>query len=122
MASNGFEKAVQQLKTLVNINQKTTIEARKKAADYFVKVLRPQLLRSSIDKKHMADALTVVIEGDKVMVIFEDYGWYWYLKEHGHKKSNGKGRVRGTQTIRRTIDVEKSKLEKMMKEDILKKL
>lgn len=119
---NGFEDAINQLKTVAKINEKTSLDALEEAADYFVNKLKPELVQSGVSKKHMVDALTIKIEKGKVIVLFEEFGWYWYMVEHGHKKSNGKGSVRGTFTIKKTVDQEKLKLEKIMKESILKKL
>lgn len=111
---NGFEDAIKNLKTVVNVNKQTTISVMKEAAEYFADQLRPLLQRSSLSKKHMADGLVVVVKKDVVQVIFEDYAWYWYLKEHGHKKSSGRGRVPGTHIIRNTIDRESAQLQQMI--------
>ena len=119
---NGFESAMAQLKTVAKINEKVALGTLEEAAEYFVSVLKPQLKQSNISKEHMVDALQVKIEKGKVLVYFDEFGWYWYLVEHGHAKSNGKGRVKGKFTIKKVVDEEKKKLEKMMKESILKKM
>ncbi|MEQ7221395.1 HK97 gp10 family phage protein [Vagococcus fluvialis] len=119
---NGFESAMTQLKTVAKINEKVAIGALEEAAEYFVSVLKPQLIKSNISKEHMVDALQVKIEKEKVFVYFDDFGWYWYLVEHGHAKANGKGRVKGKFTIKKVVNEEKKHLEKMMKESILKKM
>lgn len=111
---DGFSDAVLNLKTVVNANEKVTIDAMKEAADYFVAKLSPMLIRSDLNKKHMADGLKVVVKKDVVQVIFEDYAWYWYLKEHGHKKANGRGRVPGTHIIRNTTENESNRLQQMI--------
>lgn len=119
MAQNGFESAIEQLKTVAKVDKKLTIDVRKKAAKYFADQLRPVLAKSNISKKHMADGLDVKVDGDDVIVYFKDHAWYWYLNEHGHRKRNGRGRVRGTQAIRNTASSERSKLEQMMVKDII---
>lgn len=120
--NNGFSDALKQLKTVAAVNERTTIETRKKAAEYFVEQLRPLLRRSASNKKHMADDLQVIVSGDVVQVIFGEDGWYWFLVEHGHKKRSGRGRVPGTHTIKNTTDREGQKLAEMMRDDILNKL
>lgn len=120
--NNGFEDALKQLKTVANVNKAVTVSARKNAAEYFASVLRPLLAKSSIDKKHMEAELQVVIEKDRVLLIFGEDAWYWYLVEHGHKKRNGRGRVPGKNIIKKTADAEKEKLEKMMADEVIKNI
>ncbi len=119
---NGFESAMAQLKTVAKINEKVALGTLEEAAEYFVSVLKPQLKKSNVSKEHMVDALQVKIEKGKVIAYFDEFGWYWYLVEHGHDKANGKGRVKGKFTIKKVVDEEKKQLEKMMKESILKKM
>ena len=119
---NGFESAMAQLKTVAKINEKVALGTLEEAAEYFVSVLKPQLKKSNVSKEHMVDALQVKIEKGKVIAYFDEFGWYWYLVEHGHAKANGKGRVKGKFTIKKVVDEEKKQLEKMMKQSILKKM
>lgn len=119
---NGFETAMDQLKTVAKVNEKVALETLEEAAEYFVSVLKPQLKKSNVSKEHMVDALQIKIEKGKVIAYFEDFGWYWYLVEHGHTKANSKGRVKGKFTIKKVVDEEKKQLEKMMKQSILKKM
>ena len=119
---NGFESAMEQLKTVAKVNEKVALGTLEEAAEYFVSVLKPQLKKSNVSKEHMVDALQVKIEKGKVIAYFDEFGWYWYLVEHGHAKANGKGRVKGKFTIKKVVDEEKKQLEKMMKESILKKM
>lgn len=111
---NGFEDALKNLKTVVNVNQKVTLAVMTEAAEYFAEQLRKEFTRSDINKKHAADEIKVVVSKDVVQVVFADGGWYWYLDEHGHKKRNGRGRVRGNQTVRKTMEKESKKLEQMI--------
>ncbi|MGI6154436.1 MAG: hypothetical protein ACOYEB_00610 [Enterococcus lemanii] len=111
---NGFEDALKNLKTVVNVNQKVTLDIMTEAAEYFAEQLRNEFTRSKINKKHAADAIEVIVSKDVVQVVFGDDGWYWYLDEHGHKKRNGRGRVRGNQVVRKTMEKESKKLEQMI--------
>ena len=119
---NGFESAMAQLKTVAKINEKVALGTLEEAAEYFVSVLKPQLKKSDVSKEHMVDALQIKIEKGKVIAYFDEFGWYWYLVEHGHAKANGKGRVKGKFIIKKVVDEEKKQLEKMMKESILKNM
>ena len=111
---NGFEEALMKMKTVVNVNEKVTLNIMKEAAEYFANQLRKEFTRSNQNKEHAADAVKVVVTKDVIQVVFGDDGWYWYLDEHGHKKRNGRGRVRGNQTVRRTMNQESKKLEQMI--------
>lgn len=118
--NNGFKDALKQMKTLVNVNEKVTMDALEDAANYFVSKLEPALKKSNINKKHMADSLKVVIKKDKIIVIFKENAHYWYMVEKGHRTS--KKRIRGTHTIKKTIDAQSKKLEEIMLNKIIKKM
>lgn len=120
MNNNGFEDALKQMKTLIDVNETVAMESLEEAANYFVETLRPLLLRSTIDKQHMADGLTLKIEKEKIVVYFEEHAFYWYMKENGHKA--GKKRVRGTHTIKNTLDRESKRIENIMLTKITKKM
>lgn len=115
---NGFEDALKNLKIVVNVNQKVTLDIMTKAAEYFAEQLRKEFTRSDINKKHAADDIKVVVSKNAAQVVFGDDGWYWYLDEHGHKKRNGRGRVRGNQVVRKTMEKESKKLEQMILEKL----
>ena len=120
MNNNGFEDALKQMKTIVDVNEIVAMDALEEAATYFIEKLEPVLLRSAKDKKHMADGLRIKIEKEQIVVYFENHAFYWYMKEHGHM-ANGK-RVRGTHTINTTLNKESKKLEEIMLQKITKKM
>lgn len=122
MSENGFEDALRQMKTLVDVNESVAMESLEDAAIYFVNQLKPLLSVSSIDKEHMVDGLTLKMEKEKIVVFFENHAFYWYMVEHGHRKPNGRGHVRGKHTIKNTIEKESSHIEELMLKKITKKM
>lgn len=119
--NNGFADALERLRTIMNVDKEVTLDALEAAANYFVQKLRPKIPISERNKKHMKDVLKIVVKGDMVQVIFEGNS-YWYLVEHGHKKSKGKGRVKGQHFVRNTLDAENDKLAEIMLGKIIKKM
>ena len=120
--NNGFEDALKQMKTIVDVNETVAMDALEEAAQYFVEKLRPELARSAINKKHMADGLQIKIEKEKIVVYFEEHAFYWHMVDKGHRKANSRGRVKGTHTIRNTLTRESEKIEKIMLQKITKKM
>lgn len=120
--NNGFANALKQMKTLLKVDQKVTLEVLEEAAQYFAKQLKPRIPRSNRNKKHLADMIKVVVKNDMVQVGFEQAGWYWYLVEHGHKKAGSRGRVKGRHFVRNTWDAENKKIELIMLDKIIKKM
>ncbi|WP_312756080.1 HK97-gp10 family putative phage morphogenesis protein [Rummeliibacillus suwonensis] len=118
---NGFADALKQINTLINVNQQVALDTLEEAAQYFVEKLRPKIPESKKNKKHLQDALKVVVKGDRVQVIFEGDFFYWHLVEHGHRKVNG-GKVKGRHFVRNTIDKESQKIASMMLNKIIKKM
>ncbi|MED3792122.1 HK97 gp10 family phage protein [Niallia alba] len=112
--NNGFAQALEDINTIVRTNQTVSKTNLEKAADYFVSKLEDKIPKSIKNKKHLRDSLKVVIKEDIVSVQFESDSFYWYMVEHGHKKANGKGRVKGTHFVRNTTDQEQQKLLDMM--------
>lgn len=119
--NNGFADALKQMKTLLKVNEKVTIEVLEEAANYFADKLRPRIPRSKRNKKHLADLLKVVVKKDMVQVVFENEGWYWHFVEHGHKKVGG-GRVKGRHFVRNTWDAESKRIEEIMLNKITEKM
>lgn len=117
--NNGFADALQRLNTAINVNQQVSMQALRKAAEYFAEKLRPKIPETDRNKQHLKDSLKVVVKGDKIQVIFEGTGWYWYLAEHGHKKANGKGRTKGKHFVRNTLDAERERISAIMLEEIM---
>lgn len=118
--NNGFADALKQMKTLLNVNEKVTLSVLEEAADYFANKLRTRIPVGHTKK--LRDGLKVVVKGDKVQVVFEGNAWYWHLAEHGHKKRNGRGRVKGQHFVRNTWDAENQRIEEIMQDKIIKKM
>jgi HK97 gp10 family phage protein len=114
--NNGFAQALNDINTMIRVNQTVGKDTLEKAAEYFVGKLEEKIKKSNKNKKHLKDSLKVVIKDDYVSVQFESDLFYWYMVEHGHKKSNGKGRVKGQHFIRNTIDAEQERLIDIMME------
>lgn len=118
--NNGFADALKQMKTLLNVDEKVTLSVLEEAAEYFAEKLKPKIPIGYT--KRLRDNLKVVVKNDMVQVIFEDVGWYWHLVEHGHKKRNGRGRVKGRHFVRNTWNAESEKIEKIILEKIIEKM
>ena len=120
--NNGFAEALRDINTLLKVNKQVELDVLEDAADYFVKVLKPHIPKSDRSSKHLRDALKVVIKKDRVSVEFEDHAFYWYMVEHGHKKANGKGRVKGRHFVQNTFDREGDKIADIMADKIINKM
>lgn len=120
--NNGFAEAVKEVNTLLKVNKKVEIDVLEEAADYFADKLRPRIPKSKRNGKHLRDQLKVVVKDDVVQVVFDGDGYYWYLVEHGHKKSNGRGKVKGRHFVQNTWDKEGDKVGDMMANKIIKKM
>jgi len=117
--NNGFAQALNDLRTVANTHQQVSKENLEKAAEYFISKLEQKIKTSGKNKKHLRDSLKVVIKDNRVSVQFENDMFYWYMVEHGHKKSNGKGRVKGLHFVRNTTDAEREKLLDIMMERLI---
>lgn len=120
MTNDGFADALEQLNTVVKIDQKVTIDVLEEAARYFVSKLK-KVIPVGQGKYHLQDDLEVKVHQDHVAVIFGNNSWYWHLVEHGHKTTNGK-KVKGRHFIRNTLDQENKKLSEMMANKIITKM
>lgn len=116
--NNGFADALNDLNTLIRLNQNVGVDNLELAANYFVRKLESRIKTSNKNKKHLRDSLKVVIKDDYVSVQFEKDMFYWYMVDKGHKKANGSGRVKGQHFIRKTIDEEKERLIEIMSQRI----
>lgn len=119
---NGFLDALEQMNTLLKVDQEVCLDALEEAANYFVEKLRPRIPRSKRNKKHMQDALKVVVKKDMVQVVFEDYAWYWHLVEHGHRVGPTRKKVKGRHFVRNTMDAESEKISNILTSKIIKKM
>lgn len=112
--NNGFAQALEDINTLARVDRHVSQRNLDKAAKYFVRKLEGKIKKSDRNTKHLRDSLKVVIKDDHVSVQFESDKFYWYMVEHGHRKSSGKGRVKGQHFVRNTIDQEIEKIKDIM--------
>lgn len=120
--NNGFLDALKQINTLLKVDNEVSMDVLEEAANYFVQKLKPRIPVSKTNGTHLRDSLKVVVKNDMVQVVFGDDAWYWHLVEHGHKKPNGRGKVRGRHFVQNTWDAESEKIAEMMANKIIKKM
>ncbi|TKA02515.1 HK97 gp10 family phage protein [Bacillus thuringiensis] len=121
--NNGFAEVLEDINTLLRVNKKVELDVLDEAAKYFASKLKPKIKASSKNKRtHLRDSLKVVVKDDRVSVEFKDEAWYWYLVEHGHKKANGKGRVKGKHFVQNTFDAEGDKIADIMAQKIIDRM
>jgi HK97 gp10 family phage protein len=121
--NNGFADALKDINTLLKVDKNVEIQVLEEAGEYFVRKLKPRIKKSEKNKgNHLRDSLKVVVNDDVVSVEFEDDAFYWYMVEHGHKKANGKGKVKGQHFVRNTFDAESEKIAEIMANKIIKKM
>ncbi|MFC6117336.1 MULTISPECIES: HK97-gp10 family putative phage morphogenesis protein [Macrococcoides] len=113
---NGFESQVDQINKLLDVNKTVTLEVRKKAAEYFISKLKPNIPVSKRNAKHMNAALDVRIEGDEVKVYFEDYAFYWRFVDKGTSKQ------RAQNFVTRTLTAEEQRIKDIMINEIVEKM
>lgn len=121
--NNGFAEALEDINTLLRVNKKVSLDVLDEAAKYFAAKLKKRIKMSDKNKRvHLKNSLKVVVKNDRVSVKFEDAAWYWYLAEHGHKKANGKGRVKGLHFSQNTFDAEGDKIADIMAQKIIDRM
>ncbi|MED2241382.1 HK97 gp10 family phage protein [Bacillus thuringiensis] len=121
--NNGFAEALEDINTLLRVNKKVELDVLDEAAKYFASKLKKRIKMSDKNKRvHLKNSLKVVVKNDHVSVEFEDEAWYWYLVEHGHKKANGKGRVKGKHFVQNTFDAEGDKIADIMAQKIIDRM
>ncbi|EEM44085.1 HK97 gp10 family phage protein [Bacillus cereus] len=121
--NNGFAEVLEDINTLLRVNKKVSLDVLDEAAKYFAAELKKRMKMSDKNKRvHLKNSLKVVVKDDRVSVEFEDAAWYWYLAEHGHKKANGKGRVKGKHFVQNTFDAEGDKIADMMAQKIMDRM
>jgi HK97 gp10 family phage protein len=120
--NNGFADALKEINTLIKVNKRVELDILEEAAEYFVKKLRPRIPKSPQSGKHLRDALKVVVYDDHVSVVFENWAFYWHLVEHGHKKANGQGKIKGRHFVQNTFDADGDKIADIMANEIVKKM
>ncbi|MEM5663821.1 HK97 gp10 family phage protein [Bacillus toyonensis] len=121
--NNGFAEALEDINTLLRVDKQVSLDVLDEAAKYFAAELKKRIKMSNKNKRtHLKNSLKVVVKNDRVSVEFEDAAWYWYLAEHGHKKANGKGRVKGLHFSQNTFDAEGDKIADIMAQKILDRM
>ncbi|PEJ20482.1 hypothetical protein CN675_08755 [Bacillus toyonensis] len=121
--NNGFAEALEDINTLLRVDKQVSLDVLDEAAKYFAAELKKRIKMSNKNKRtHLKESLKVVAKNDRVSVEFEDAAWYWYLAEHGHKKANGKGRVKGLHFSQNTFDAEGDKIADIMAQKILNRM
>ncbi|MED2404278.1 HK97 gp10 family phage protein [Bacillus thuringiensis] len=121
--NNGFAEALEDINTLLRVNKKVELDVLDEAAKYFASKLKKRIKMSDKNKRvHLKNSLKVVVKNDHVSVEFKDEAWYWYLVEHGHKKANGKGRVKGKHFVQNTFDAEGDKIADIMAQKIIDRM
>jgi len=117
--NNGFLEALEEINTLLKVDNQVSLEVLEEAANYFVQKLRARI---PVDTGNLRDSLQVVVQKDVVQVVFGDNAWYWHLVEHGHKKANRRGKVKGRHFVQNTFDAEGDKIADIMANKILMKM
>ncbi|WP_433774921.1 HK97-gp10 family putative phage morphogenesis protein [Bacillus wiedmannii] len=121
--NNGFAEALEDINTLLRVNKKVSLDVLDEAAKYFAAELKKRIKMSNKNKQtHLKESLKVVVKNDRVSVEFEDAAWYWYLAEHGHKKANGKGKVKGLHFAQNTFDAKGDKIADIMAQKIIDRM
>ena len=120
--NNGFIEALERMNTLLQVDQEVALDVLEDAANYFVEKLRPRIPRSKKNKKHLQDALKVVVKKDMVQVVFEDWAFYWHLVEHGHRVGPTRKKVKGRHFVRNTMDAESEMISNLLTSKIIKKM
>ncbi|EEM01786.1 hypothetical protein bmyco0002_59060 [Bacillus pseudomycoides] len=114
---------MEDINTLLRVNKQVGMDVLEEAAKYFAAELKKRIKLSNKNKRtHLKNSLKVVVKGDHVSVEFEDKAWYWYLAEHGHKKANGKGRVKGLHFAQNTFDAEGDKIADILAQRIIDRM
>lgn len=119
--NNGYADALKQINTLLDVNQDVQLDALEAAATYFADKLKGNI-KDGPGNQHISDKIKVTFENDQVVVSFEESAWYWFLANNGHKKSNGKGRVKGQHFVENTMTKEEAKISEIMTSKIIKKM
>ncbi|MGP4038332.1 HK97-gp10 family putative phage morphogenesis protein [Gracilibacillus sp. D59] len=120
--NNGFADALKEVNTLLKVNKEVELDILEEAAEYFAEKLKPRIPKTDARGKHLRDALKVVVKKDRVSVEFEEWAFYWHMVDKGHKKANGKGRVKGKHFVQNTFDGEGDKINDIMANKIIKKM
>lgn len=118
---NGFADALNQINTIANINKNVELKVLEEAATFFASKLKAAI-PLGVGTSHLKNEIKVVVQNDMVQVTFGKKAWYWNLADKGHKKANGRGRVKGLHFTRNTVDSYGQKVADMMAEKIIRKM
>lgn len=118
---NGFADALNQINTLMDIGEEVELEVLEEAANFFAEKLADAIPIGS-GTQHLKNEIEVKVKGDMVQVIFSDKAWYWSLADKGHKKPNGRGRVKGLHFTKKTIDTYRDKIADMMAQKMINRM
>lgn len=112
--NNGFQDMADFLGTLSRVDPvKLSMESLEQAATFYMKQLIPNIPKSLLKKKHMADQIKVEIKDDRVAVEFEDTSFYWRFAENGTSKQKAQHFASGT------YEQNKTKIEDLMTKKIM---
>lgn len=112
--NNGFEEMADFLGRVSRVDpKKVSLESLEEAANYFAEKLIPNIPRSLRKKEHMAEHVKVVVEKEKVKVVFDDVAYYWRFVENGRRDRKAQHFVKGT------YEQHKEQIEKIMTKKIL---
>lgn len=114
--NNGFVDMQEHLGVLSNVSKKVTLESLEAAANFYVAKLLPNIPRSLLNKKHMADHVKVVVENEQVVVYFENTSFYWRFAENGTKQQKAQHFASGT------WEQYQNQIETIMTEQIIKEM
>jgi len=118
---NGFADALNQINTLMKVNQKVGTEALEEAANYFASKMKNNI-KDGKGNQHISDKIKVTVVNGEVSVSFGSGAWYWFLANNGHKKSSGRGRVKGQHFVENTMTKEEAKISEIMTKKIIDKM
>ncbi|WP_315307481.1 HK97-gp10 family putative phage morphogenesis protein [Enterococcus devriesei] len=112
--NNGFQDMADFLGRLSRVDPvKLSMKSLEEAANFYMKQLIPNIPKSLLKKKHMADQIKVEIEDDHVTVSFEDTAFYWRFAENGTAKQRAQHFASGT------YEQNKTEIENIMTQKII---
>ncbi|PZL74102.1 hypothetical protein CI088_07860 [Enterococcus plantarum] len=113
--NNGFADMADHLGKISEVDpRKISLKSLEKAANFYTQQLIPKIPKSLLKKKHMADQVKVIVNDDRVKVMFNDTTFYWRFAENGTVNQRAQHFASGT------YEQEKSTIEELMTQDILK--
>ena len=95
--NNGFKDMADYLGRLSKVDPtKLSMESLEVAANFYLKMLIPNIPKSLLKKKHMADQVKVEIEDEQVKVVFDETTFYWRFAENGTVNQRAQNFASGT--------------------------